>query len=116
MKVFCRQHGVHFPHEFNITCRRGCPFWGDHGLQKLPTKYKRKVWEWLFALNADELFGETGYEIALQFYGRRAPIKHLWHNVKKGYAKLSEKQRQAFQKRHVRKSIGGASNGKSRKN
>ena len=108
MKIGCRQHGVHFPHEFNITCRKDCPFWADHGMAKLPTTYKRKVWDWLFALNSDELFLATGYEMALQFYGRRANMKYLWSNIKKGYAKLSEKQRQAYQKRHVRKSLRGA--------
>lgn len=111
MKAFCRTCGAHFPQEFEITLTNRCSFWRDRGLAKLPERYKMIIWDWFFMLPMDQIFGETKYLLAVQIIGRKSSIKQrakfAWHKVIKGYNRMSEQQRQAFQRDFYKKEFGG---------
>ena len=98
MKLFCRQCGVHFPGDFVDTLHPICNFWGDRGLGNLPLKLKEKLWVWLTAMPADEIFGKTGVNIAFSFSGEPSNPNDTFEKQIAGWNKMSEKQRQTYQK------------------
>lgn len=119
MKAFCKTCGTHFPADFEITVGDDCSFWDDRGLYDLPEKYKRLIWDWLFALPVDQIFGDTKYLIGVQLMGRKASIKQrvkfAWHRIVKGYNKMTEAERQAAQKDYYQKQFNGGDHAGKRK-
>lgn len=97
MKVFCKAHGPHFENEFNKTLKKDCDFWEIRKLDKLSKKYKKIVWDWIFALPADEIAESQKIMINCQFYG----VPYAGNQYKRdvpGYESWSDKKQRQFQK------------------
>lgn len=93
MKILCPTHGVHFPEDF----RPRCPVWQLWGLNSLKKENKRKVWDWMFALDIDAIAIEE--KVAIDNQIRGIPIKEAnWfaENVP-GYKQWSDNKRKRFQ-------------------
>lgn len=103
MKVYCNTCILHFPHEFQKTLKPPCNYWGQSGMATLPTKLKRKVWNWLFSMPSDEIAVACG--IGLWFEIGAAPIveERKFENLIPGYTNLTEEQRQQAQKEWYKK-------------
>ena len=95
MKVMCPTHGAHFPDDF----RPRCPIWELWGLKKLTTEDKRKVWDWVFALDIDAIAIKYNIDFQNSFHG--VLIKNKFSNWfvdnVPGYTLWTEAKRKKFQ-------------------
>ena len=55
MKTYCKTCTIHFIDEFEKTLETPCNYWGDIGMTNIPVDVKKKLWDWIFSLPADEL-------------------------------------------------------------
>lgn len=105
MKTFCSFHGAHFSNEFKNTLHWRCPLWKEKGLKNMPNKYKKKIWDWSFALPIDEIGLKTGFILRIGFEGNKAvnksDIDWFMKNIP-GYKNLSDKDKREFQKSHFK--------------
>lgn len=101
MKVFCPTHGAHFPEDFKPRC----PVWGLWGLEPLSTVDKKKVWDWVFALNIDEI--AIKYNIALETNMHGVKLEgdqheNEWVKYFPEYASWSDNKRKRFQRNYFK--------------
>lgn len=101
MKVFCLNCGCHFREDFEGTLK--CGFWKMKGLQNLSTKFKKRIWNWIFSSPQDELAGATGY--LLEFDWRAAPKRYEENEFAKevpNYNKWPDEKRKQFQREYFK--------------
>lgn len=100
MKMACKTDGIHFPKDFKITLKPPCNFWGDMGLSNLPINYKKKLWDWMFAMPADEIGIKFKIGLAFTLQGIGIPDDKKFENLVPGYSTWDEKKQQEFQKEY----------------
>lgn len=104
MKILCVDCGCHFHNDFKESLQ--CSFWERRGLGKLPKKYKRIMWDWVFSLPVDMLGMRAKVAIHLSFYGTRYDGKNQWEKSVEGYGKMTDKERRAYQKLYFLELLG----------
>jgi len=99
MKFGCRVDGIHFKQDFEKTFIPPCDFWGDLGMGNLPKELKKKFWDWIFAMPADEIGLKCKIGISVSF--QTAPIMEdsQYINMIEGYKDLSEEEQQNLQRK-----------------
>lgn len=103
MKAICPDCGCHFPDEFEQSLK--CSFWHRKGLDKLPKKYKKVVWDWLFSLPCDELADKGHFALSVQLFGY--PYKgNQWSEKIEGYDNWTEEERRKYQKLYFLEAMG----------
>ena len=96
MKAFCNKCGCHFPEEFKETLKPTCNWWGDRGASNLPKEWKKKIWDWQFGINVDQLFGETGLSFQNSFWFE-LPVKgDTFQEQVEGWGKMTESERKKY--------------------
>lgn len=95
MKTRCPSCTFHFADKFSETLKPDCEFWVARGLSKLPKKYKKRLWQWMFSFDFDEMYLKTGYAISVGLSGEKRQ-GHKFADIKE-YRQMSEKQRREFQ-------------------
>lgn len=99
MKMTCRTCGVHFQEDFEKTLTDKCDFWGasvGNLLSKLPEKYKKLIWDWMFSLPIDEISENTGIEISPSI-DSRPYLGNIYERFVPGYAEWPEDKKKKFQ-------------------
>lgn len=68
----------------------------------LPTEYKKKMWDWVFSMPADEI--AVKFKLSVVFSIGAQPIEdaNQWEKIKPGYGKMTEKEQQEFQRQHFK--------------
>lgn len=97
MKIFCKTHGVHFPDEFDKSLK--CSFWKEHGLKKLPKKYKKMIWDTQFSIDVDKIALETKISINIQIFGTeiKGSVNQFEENIEE-YKSWDDDKRKNYQK------------------
>jgi hypothetical protein len=98
MKVFCENCGIHFKQDFKITLLPECNFWGDLGLGNIPEVDKLKLWDWMFKFPSDEFYIKYKLGMAMTIKAVKIEDDTKWENIKPGWEKLSEKERQDYER------------------
>lgn len=103
MKVICPDCGCHFDNEFKDSLK--CSFWQRKGLGDVPKKYKKIIWDWLFALPYDEMANTTHTALIVSIYGH--PHKgNDWSKMVEGYDTWTDEERRKFQKLYFLQAMG----------
>lgn len=100
MKVFCNSCSIHFLDDFASTNRAPCNFWGDMGMGNVDVSYKRKVWEWMFAMPADEIAVRYGISMQLSVGGKAIAEKDKIENKIPGYLTMTQEQKIEAQRQY----------------
>lgn len=102
MKLYCNTCTIHFSDEFDKTMEPPCNYWGDMGMANLPAEEKKKIWEWMFFLNVDEI--AIKYKIAIQFgiSGFAIDPATEFINLIPGYTTMTELEKREAQREYVR--------------
>lgn len=102
MKVYCNNCSIHFKHEFETTMKPPCNYWGEMGMSTLQPELKKKLWDWLFEMPADEI--GIAAKLGISFSINSAPITEdsKFENIIPGYDKMNEKQRQEAQRTYFK--------------
>ena len=101
MKVFCPDCGCHFNEDFEKTLK--CSFWKSRNLDKLPKKYKKILWKWVFSSPQDELVKGAG--CVLHFDWRATSEKYTGNEFVKyvpGYKDWPDKRCRQFQREYFK--------------
>lgn len=98
MKLGCRVHGCHFGDEFEQTLDPGCPFWSDMGAAQLSDDMKRKFWDWVITIPADEIFVKENLMTSFAFGFQKVEEGQKLENLIPGYAKMDEATKRVAQR------------------
>lgn len=92
----CPTHGVHFPDDF----RPRCPIWELWGLKKLTKEDKRKIWDWIFAMDVDALAIKYNIQFDNHFHGytMKNKFSNWFADNINGYTNWPDAKRKRFQK------------------
>lgn len=120
MKIFCKTCGVHFPQDFDKTLQVSCNLWGDSNMSNLDKDLKKKIWDWLFLMPADEIYIKTsGLQLVVSFGAKFiAEEKVNWPGIFSNYEEMSEEQKQEAQRAYFNgtvKYLGDKKDGKENK-
>lgn len=107
MKTFCKVCTIHFQDEFEETLKPPCNYWGDNGMSNMPAYYKKKIWDWLFSLPADEIGEKCNIGISVTYNGVPIEPSDKFENTIPGYVDLTENEKKAFQKDFFKKKLKG---------
>lgn len=102
MKTFCVACDIHFIDEFEKTLLPPCNYWGDMGMSNLDVELKKKVWDWLFSLPADEIGIKASLGIGVEI--RAVPISNedTFEAIVPGYVDMNEEEKKKAQKVYFR--------------
>lgn len=98
IKTGCNVCSIHFVDEFEKTLVSPCNYWGDMGMSNLTVDLKKKVWDWLFAMPADEVGLKSGIGLSVNLGGYPISEEHKFENIIPGYKDLDDEQRKQAQK------------------
>ncbi len=102
MKISCPTCGVHFPGDFHETISENCKFWESLKFPNdFPMQDKQRIWDWLFALDRDELALRTNIAVDVQLRATQAFLekgKNDFEVLVPAYGEWPEEKRQEFQK------------------
>lgn len=130
MKILCPTCGCHFPEEFDETLKVTCNFWGQRGASNMPIEWKKKIWDWQFSFDFDELAGATGIQLISIWELKPVEVQNTFAAQVDGWDKMTDQERRAYEKKHfkehfqkqaeeaetTRRLVEAAKNGKSEKN
>lgn len=107
MKNYCKQHGCHFPEDFNKSLK--CDYWDSMGLKGLDKNLKRMLWLWVFEAPFDLIYGKSSYAIEFGFRGKLVDSGlngEKWEEVSPGYNGISETKKKELQREfYIQKDI-----------
>lgn len=95
--------GCHFPEDFKDTLKPTCNFWGDRGGGNIPVEWKRKVWDWQFSINYDQLFADTGMQLTTSWGFNTVDIADTFKTKVPGWDKMPDAKRRLYEKDHFKK-------------
>lgn len=75
--------------------------WRSMGLSKLPKIQKHKLWDWMMQAPFDEVYLQSGWQIALSLTGVKSKKGDLASKPK--YQNMTEEQRREYQRQVILK-------------
>lgn len=102
MKVQCSQHGCHFPQEFEQTLQPDCPYWHVMGASGMSIESRRKIWDWLFSMPADEIFITDNLQFSFSMSFSRTQVGTTFKEMVPGWEEMKEADRQLFEKEYFK--------------
>ena len=99
MKVQCTC-GPHFMDDFNDTNKSPCNFWGNMGMTNVDISFRRKVWDWLFAMPADEIAIRYNINLSVGLSGTAITDNDKIENLIPGYQEMSVTEKMEAQRKY----------------
>ena len=98
MKIGCSVDVIHFPQDFEDTLKSPCNFWGDCGMANMSKENKKKIWDWVFSMPADEIAIMESISMIIEFKGVPFKEEDKWENRFPGYNDLTEAEQPDLQR------------------